>query len=120
MRRTGQMVGKYILFRKLLLDFSDYSYEMYYTYILKSQSLEASRSEGSGESTKNHFYVDCTSTLHRRFCEHSRGDCFHIAQSRPWKISNFTAFLTRAKAEEFERYLKTCSGRKFQRRHSSE
>ena len=81
---------------------------MYYTYILKS------------ELNEDLFYVGCTSNLRRRFLEHNRGDCSHTAQYRPWRLINYTAFLRRAKAEEFERYLKTCSGRKFQWRHMGE
>ena len=63
------------------------------------------------------FYVGSTSDLKRRLSEHNLGDSPHTAQHRPWRLSQYSAFETKEKAEEFERYLKTCSGRKFQKRH---
>ena len=41
----------------------------------------------------------------------------HTAKYRPWKLVWYAAFHIRAKAESFERYLKTASGRAFQKKH---
>ena len=81
---------------------------MFYVYILKS------------ESDHKRYYVGSTSDLKRRLAEHNRGDSTHTAYHRPWSLINYFAFLTRKKAETFEAYLKTCSGRKFQLRHLGE
>ena len=75
---------------------------MYYTYIIETVSQPA------------HFYVGSTSDLPARMADHNAGLSAHTAKFRPWKLKWYCAFETRAKAEEFERYLKTASGRAFQ------
>ncbi len=100
---------------------------MFYVYILKSTSLELpppqrsrdSPPSGDGQVT-DHFYVGCTSDLKRRLAEHNRGDSPHSAKYLPWTRLNYFAFLSRRKAEEFEHYLKSRAGRRFQLRHFGE
>lgn len=74
-------------------------------YVIESQS-EAGR-----------FYVGSTSDLRTRLAEHNDGLSFHTAKFRPWTLRWYCAFATREKAEAFEAYLKTGSGRAFQKRH---
>ena len=81
---------------------------MFYVYILKSKSKNDS------------FYVGYTSDLKRRLAAHNRGDSIYTSKHSPWKLINYFAFINRKKTEEFEIYLKTSSGRKFQHRHFGE
>ena len=76
-----------------------------YVYILVSE-LDA----------ENH-YTGRTLNLANRLKEHNRGACPHTAKFRPWRIETAIAFASPAKAQAFEKYLKTGSGREFARRH---
>src|SRR5580704_8329048 len=58
-------------------------------------------------------YVGLTDDLRSRFSEHNRGRSPHTAQYRPWRLVSYVAFSDERKAIEFERYLKTASGRAF-------
>ncbi|PIR53515.1 excinuclease ABC subunit C [Candidatus Peregrinibacteria bacterium CG10_big_fil_rev_8_21_14_0_10_49_10] len=78
---------------------------MYYVYILES------------EKNTKHWYVGVTRDLNRRLNEHNAGDSIHTNKFKPWKIKNYTAFNSQKKAEAFERYLKSNSGRVFSKRH---
>jgi len=73
----------------------------YYVYILQSQS------------DPKHFYSGFTENLEERLKYHNQGSCPHTAKYRPWKIKTAIAFTDRQKALDFERYLKTASGRAF-------
>jgi putative endonuclease len=79
--------------------------DFYYVYILVSLA-----------NNKAH-YSGITRDLKSRVSEHNRGKCPHTAKQRPWKIETAVAFRSEAKARDFERYLKTGSGREFARRH---
>lgn len=81
---------------------------MFYVYILKSD-----RTPEDG-AAKAYYYVGSTSDLRRRLAEHNRGDCLHTQRYRPWTVVNYVAFLSRRKAEDFERYLMSRAGRRFQ------
>ncbi len=78
---------------------------MYYTYVLETV-----------EEPK-HLYVGSTEDLTVRMADHNAGRSNHTAKYRPWKLVWYAAFHIRAKAESFERYLKTASGRAFQKKH---
>jgi putative endonuclease len=45
--------------------------------------------------------------------EHNAGKVFHTSKYIPWKIKTYLAFSSEKSAFEFERYLKTASGRAF-------
>jgi predicted GIY-YIG superfamily endonuclease len=45
--------------------------------------------------------------------KHNAGDVSHTAKFRPWRIQTAIAFTDRDRASQFERYLKTGSGRAF-------
>jgi predicted GIY-YIG superfamily endonuclease len=72
-----------------------------YVYILES------------ESNAEHFYVGLTDNLRERLQKHNSGGVPHTAQYCPWKIKTAIAFADRKRAGQFERYLKTASGRTF-------
>jgi predicted GIY-YIG superfamily endonuclease len=78
---------------------------VFYVYLLESRS-EIGR-----------FYVGSTSDLKTRLAQHNEGESFHTAKFRPWTLRWYCAFETREKAAAFEAYLKSGSGRAFQKRH---
>ena len=44
---------------------------------------------------------------------HNSGVSYHIAKYKPWVLVTYIAFSDKAKGLEFERYLKTGSGKAF-------
>ncbi|MDB4978387.1 MAG: Excinuclease subunit-like [Candidatus Peribacteria bacterium] len=78
---------------------------MYYVYILESV-LNA-----------HHWYVGMTTDLQRRLAEHNAGESIHTNKFKPWRIKSYLAFTDKEKAENFERYLKTQSGRAFAKKY---
>ena len=74
---------------------------MRYVYILESLS-EADR-----------FYVGITGDLKARLKTHNDGRVAHTSKFVPWRIKTYLAFSNEAQAFQFERYLKTASGRAF-------
>ena len=74
---------------------------MKYVYILQSISFP------------DKFYTGLTNDLKRRFAEHNQCKSIHTNKHIPWKIKTYIAFSDEQKAFEFERYLKTSSGRSF-------
>jgi putative endonuclease len=63
------------------------------------------------------FYVGCTEDLQARLGKHNSGQVSHTAKFLPWKIKTAIAFADAEKAFAFERYLKSGSGRAFQKKH---
>lgn len=63
------------------------------------------------------IYTGITSDPQRRLVLHNAGKYFHTNKYRPWKLVAHTRFEDDHKAEAFERYLKTGSGRAFLLRH---
>ena len=78
---------------------------IYFVYIL--QSLE----------NPKETYVGRTSDVYRRLQEHNSGKNQSTKSDRPWKLLTFTAFDSKEKADMFERYMKSGSGRAFRKRH---
>ena len=76
-----------------------------YVYVLQSE-LDAER-----------HYTGMTDDLGDRVRRHNAGECEHTTKFRPWKVRVAVASAERALAAEFERYLKTHSGRVFASRH---
>ena len=74
---------------------------MFYVYLL--------RSDGSPD----HSYIGLTDDLKARFAKHNEGGSTHTAKHRPWRLVTYLAFSTREQAAEFEKYLKSGSGRAF-------
>lgn len=73
---------------------------MYYSYILLS--------------SKSHlFYYGYTDDLKKRFEMHNLGAVKSTKPHCPWKLVWYGAFETERPARDFERYLKTGSGKAF-------
>jgi putative endonuclease len=63
------------------------------------------------------YYVGLTSNVRRRLESHNEGLSAHTSEHRPWRTLVVIEFAEDAPALEFQRYLKTGSGREFARRH---
>jgi predicted GIY-YIG superfamily endonuclease len=57
-----------------------------------------------------------TSDLKARLVDHNAGRSPHTSKRGPWRVVTYVAFLDRAQAEDFERYLKSGSGHAFARK----
>lgn len=66
---------------------------------------------------RSRHYVGCTQCLEDRLRKHNAGAVPHTSKFRPWEIQVAVAFREPSKAFEFERYLKSHSGRAFSKRH---
>lgn len=73
----------------------------YYVYLLES------------ECGAEHFYVGFTEDLKERLRKHNEGGVSHTTKFRSLRIKTAVAFTDREKALDFERYLKSGSGRAF-------
>lgn len=78
---------------------------MYYVYSLQS------------ENEPNRYYIGLTTDIESRLEEHNAGKSIHTNKFKPWELVAYVAFKDKAKAEKFEAYLKTGSGRAFSKRH---
>lgn len=76
---------------------------MFYVYILK-------------QINSDHYYVGHTTDLRRRLNQHS-SNLTISTRSRKWLLNSYFAFSNRKTAEDFERYLKSGSGRVFSKKH---
>jgi predicted GIY-YIG superfamily endonuclease len=74
---------------------------MKYVYLLQSVAFP------------NQTYVGLTDDLRARFSAHNKGRSPHTDKYRPWRLVTYVAFSDERKAIEFERYLKSSSGRAF-------
>ena len=77
---------------------------MHYVYLLRS------------EMTDNK-YIGTTIYLKRRLNEHNSGKSTYTNKFKPWRIEMYIAFTDKEKANKFETYLKSGSGRAFTERH---
>ena len=70
------------------------------------------------ESLKdNSKYVGITEDLAKRLKEHNSGSVKYSNSKRPYKLVWYCAFKNKAKALQFEKYLKQGSGFAFARKH---
>jgi len=77
----------------------------YYIYILRSIKYP------------DRYYTGFTEDLDARVKEHNQGKCVHTSKHAPWELIAAIQFSDKRKANAFERYLKTGSGRAFTKRH---
>jgi putative endonuclease len=77
----------------------------WYVYILQSIS----------DPTRH--YTGFTQNLKARLDKHNQGEVAHTSKYTPWKIQSAIAFTEEVKAREFEKYLKSGSGRAFAKKH---
>lgn len=66
---------------------------------------------------KNGFYIGCTNNLKDRIKRHNNREVIATKDKLPISLINYFAFTDKYKAYEFERYLKTGSGRTFTKKH---
>lgn len=74
---------------------------MWYVYIIKSVSHPDQEYTGASEDLK------------QRVADHNAGKSTHTAKFAPWELVWYCAFPDKYKALEFEKYLKSHSGRAF-------
>jgi len=77
---------------------------MKYAYIIESLDSE-------------HFYVGLTDDLRARLAKHNAGEVLHTSKYRPWRLRTYAAFDDEQRALDFEKYLKSGSGRAFAKKH---
>lgn len=58
-------------------------------------------------------YTGITSDVSKRLSDHNSGKSVHTASFKPWKLITYIAFSNEHKAREFEKYIKSGSGRAF-------
>lgn len=78
---------------------------MWYVYIIRSR--ESAHQE----------YTGATSNLKQRMADHNAGKSPHTSKYTPWDLLWYCAFPDKTHALEFERYLKSHSGRAFAGKH---
>lgn len=66
---------------------------------------------------RQHWYFGVTNDIQRRITEHNAGKSIHTNKYKPWKLRLMVTFHDRLQAEEFERYLKSHSGRAIMKKH---
>jgi putative endonuclease len=74
---------------------------MKYVYLLRSINFP------------NQTYIGLTSDVQKRLEAHNAGQSSHTSKYSPWKLVTFIGFEDEGKAADFERYLKSGSGRAF-------
>ncbi len=74
---------------------------MYYVYIIKSINFP------------DQAYIGYTTNLLERLETHNSGGSIHTAKYKPWELVMYLGFVDKARAIEFEAYLKSGSGRAF-------
>lgn len=79
---------------------------MWYVYVLKCNDKK--------------LYTGCSSDLRLRLKHHQEGFVTSTKKRRPVKLLLYVAFVNKYRAFEFEKYLKTGSGRAFCKRHFTE
>jgi predicted GIY-YIG superfamily endonuclease len=75
---------------------------MYYVYSLKC---------------KDGYYIGCTDNLKDRFIRHQKGRVPATAKRLPIELEFYFAIEDKYKAFQFEKYLKSGSGRAFIKKH---
>ncbi len=62
-------------------------------------------------------YIGVTSNFNQRLKYHNAGKSIHTNKYKPWKLVAAFCFANTQRANAFERYLKSGSGRAFAKRH---
>ena len=62
-------------------------------------------------------YIGLTHDVPARLANHNAGRCPHTARYRPWQLHVTIELPDEQRALDFERYLKSGSGRAFAKRH---
>jgi predicted GIY-YIG superfamily endonuclease len=59
------------------------------------------------------FYVGLTSELKLRLAKHNAKQVSHTSKYAPWRLKTYLGFSDEKQAVDFEKYLKSGSGRAF-------
>ncbi len=76
----------------------------YYVYLIRSIP------------SPDQIYVGFTQDLRERFERHNQNDSPHTAKFGPWELVSYFSFSTKQTALDFEKYLKSHSGKAFMRK----
>lgn len=74
---------------------------MHYVYVIQSINFA------------DQIYIGCTEDLQKRLSNHNAGTTPHTSKYKPWEFIVFLGFKNKECAIEFEKYLKSGSGRTF-------
>jgi predicted GIY-YIG superfamily endonuclease len=74
---------------------------LFYVYLIQSEAAPDQR------------YVGFTTDLKKRLETHNAGGSAHTSKYKPWRLISYHAFSDRRRAQEFEHYLKSGSGKAF-------
>lgn len=74
---------------------------MYYVYLIRSTKYPQT------------VYVGYTTNIKERLATHNSGGSIHTKRDRPWELVVCMAFKDMDCAKQFEKYLKSQSGRAF-------
>ncbi len=74
---------------------------MFYVYLIRSISF------------LDKVYIGITKDLKKRMEVHNAGGSLHTAKYKPWELIVYLGFKREDKARQFEKYLKSGSGRAF-------
>ena len=74
---------------------------MYYVYLIRSIAFF------------KQIYTGFTSNLKERIKAHNAGKSVHTAKYKPYELEVYLGFKSKQKAIDFEKYLKSGSGRAF-------
>lgn len=77
---------------------------LHYVYILQSESYPAET------------YKGLTDNIEDRLSRHNRGEVKYTSKFTPWKVIFLAGFISRKRASDFEKYLKSGSGIAFTRK----
>ncbi|MEI8206865.1 MAG: GIY-YIG nuclease family protein, partial [Kiritimatiellales bacterium] len=58
-------------------------------------------------------YVGFSTDLKKRIKQHNEGGCPHTAKFKPWELIWYSAFPEKQRALDFEKHLKSHSGKAF-------
>ncbi len=73
----------------------------HYVYIIQS------------EAKPDEFYTGLCTSIDDRLTDHNSGKSSHTSKFKPWRVVFLSWFDNPAKAADFEKYLKSGSGRAF-------
>lgn len=76
---------------------------MYYVYVIKSKKY-------------GNIYIGYSTNLKQRIIDHNAGKSTYTNKYKPWVLLSYFAFSDKNVALDFERYLKTASGKAFMRK----
>jgi predicted GIY-YIG superfamily endonuclease len=74
---------------------------MYYVYIIRSMA------------NSRRIYIGATEDLKQRLADNNAGKSPHTAKFMPWELECYVTFPEKQRAYDFEKYLKSHSGRAF-------